>query len=185
MPLPPQIRSSRETDISAVTKIYAHYVLNSAATFETVPPDEIEMAQRRQDVLKQNLPYVVAEIDSTVVAYTYAVPYRPRAAYRFTVEDSVYVHPNYLGKGIGRLLLAALIDGCEKASCRQMIAVIGGQDNAASVRLHESLGFRRVGVLQSVGFKLGAWADTLIMQRALGAGDAARPDAPQVSPMVP
>ncbi|HTZ97795.1 MAG TPA: GNAT family N-acetyltransferase [Terriglobales bacterium] len=185
MPLLPYIRPSHDRDILSIRDIYAYYVLNSTASFETNPPDENEIARRRQDVLNRSLPYLVAEIDSTVVAYAYAVPYRTRAAYRFTVEDSVYVHPNHLGKGIGRLLLAALIDGCEQAWCRQMIAVIGGQDNAASVRLHESLGFRRVGVLQSVGFKLGAWADTLILQRSLGAGDATQPDEPQVSPMVP
>jgi L-amino acid N-acyltransferase YncA len=185
MPFPPYIRPSNDRDILSIRDIYAHYVLNSTASFETDPPDENEIARRRQDVLKRSLPYLVAEIDGTVAAYAYAVPYRSRAAYRSTVEDSIYVHPNHLGKGIGRSLLGALIAACEKVSCRQMIAVIGGQNNAASVRLHESLGFRRVGVLQSVGFKLGAWADTLIMQRALGAGDAAQPDDPQVSPMVP
>lgn len=185
MPFLPQIRSSREADISAITEIYAHYVLNSAATFETDPPDKDEMARRRQDVLKRNLPFLVAEVDSTVAAYAYAVPYRARAAYRFTVEDSIYVQRDYLGKGIGRSLLGALIAACEKVSCRQMIAVIGGQDNAASVRLHETFGFRRVGVLQAAGFKLGAWADTLIMQRALGAGNSTVPDDTHVSPTVP
>ena len=181
----PHLRPALESDIPAVAGIYAHYVLHSTASFETVPPDTQEMARRRQDVLKTNLPYLVAEIDGTVVAYAYAVPYRPRAGYRFTVEDSIYVHRDYAGKGIGRLLLAALIEACEKTACRQMLAVIGGRDNTASVRLHHAFGFRQVGLLQSVGFKFGAWVDTVLMQRRLGLGDAGMPDDGQVLTAVP
>jgi len=181
----PSIRPSHQSDVSAVTEIYAHYVLRSTASFEIVPPDEREMAHRREQVLDRGLPYLVAEIDKKAVAYAYAVPYRPRPAYRFTVEDSIYVHPDYIGKGIGRLLLAALINGCEKASCRQMIAVIGGKDTSASVRLHHAFGFLQVGVLKAVGFKFGAWADTVLMQRALSSGDTTAPDDTQVLAVTP
>jgi L-amino acid N-acyltransferase YncA len=181
----PVLRPALESDIPAITDLYAHYVLHSTASFETVPPDTQEMARRRQNVLKTNLPYMVAEIGGIVVGYAYATPYRPRAAYRFTVEDSIYVHRDYAGNGIGRLLLAALIEACEKNACRQMLAVIGGQDNTASVRLHHGFGFRQVGLLQSVGFKFGAWVDTVLMQRGLGLGDAGMPDDAQVPPANP
>jgi len=181
----PILRASLEIDLPAISTIYAHYVLNSTATFEIVPPDAAEMAQRRRQVLERGLPFLVAEIDGNVAAYAYAVPYRTRAGYRFTVEDSIYTHPNFLGRGIGRLLLPALIENCEKASCRQMVAVIGGQNNAASIRLHRLFGFQHVGVLKSVGFKFGNWLDTVFMQRALGAGNTTFPDDAQVLPVTP
>jgi L-amino acid N-acyltransferase YncA len=171
----PLIRASKETDLPSVTHIYAHYVRHSTASFETDPPDLDEMARRRQEMLNRGLPYLVAELDGGVAGFAYATNYRTRAAYRFTVEDSIYVHPDYVGKGIGRLLLAALIHACEKTSCRQMIAVIGGEENSASMRLHRSFGFEQVGILQSVGFKFGAWVDTMLMQRAIGLGNATKP----------
>lgn len=178
----PHLRSALESDVPSIAGIYAHYVLNSTASFETEPPDAKDIARRRQDVLKIGLPYLVAEINGTVFAYAYAVPYRARAAYRFTVEDSIYVHPAHVGKGIGRSLLAGLITACERTKCRQMVAVIGGQDNAASIRLHRAFGFQHVGVLHSVGFKFGTWVDTVLMQRGLGLGDTRMPDDAQVSP---
>ena len=118
-------------------------------------------------MLSRGLPHLVAEIDGTVAGFAYASPYRSRPAYRFTVEDSVYVHPDHAGQGIGRLLLTAVIDRCAKAGCKQMIAVIGGPDNTASIALHEKLGFRHVGSLRSVGYKFNRWLDTLLMQRGL------------------
>lgn len=171
----PLMRASRETDVPAIADIYAHYVRHSTASFETDPPDVNEMVRRREETLERGLPYLVTEIDGAIVAYAYANLYRPRPAYRFSVEDSIYVHPNFVGRGVGRLLLAALIDACEKAGCRQMIAVIAGSDNAASVRLHRGFGFEQVGVLHSVGFKLGAWVSTMLMQRRIGCGNTTHP----------
>lgn len=172
----PLIRASKENDLSCITSLYAHYVRHTTASFETDPPETSEMARRRQEILNRGLPYLVAEVSGAVAAYAYAASYRTRPAYRFTVEDSIYVHPDYVGKGIGRLLLAGLIHACEKTACRQMIAVIGGKDNAASVRLHRGFGFEPVGTLQSVGFKFGAWVDTVLMQRTLGAGNTSMPE---------
>lgn len=180
----PVVRASLESDVPAIAAIYAHYVLHGTASFELAPPDEGEMMRRRQDVLERGLPYLVTEIDQSVVAYAYAAPYRTRPGYRFTVEDSIYVHPDFTGRGIGRLLLSALIAGCEKAACRQMVAVIGGLNNVASIRLHSAFGFQHVGILKSVGLKFGAWQDTTFMQRPLGAGDTTMPDA-QLLPVTP
>lgn len=180
----PLVRASRENDVPAITAIYAHHVLHGTASFELVPPAESEMMRRRHGVLERGLPYLVTEIDQSVVAYAYAGPYRTRPGYRFTVEDSIYVHPDFVGRGIGRSLLPALISACEKAACRQMVAVIGGRSNDASIRLHRAFGFQHVGVLRSVGFKFGAWQDTTFMQRPLGAGNTSIPDA-QVLPGAP
>lgn len=168
-------RPSTEADAPAIAAIYAHYVLNSTATFELDPPDVEEIGKRRRHVLDRGLPHLVVESDGAVLGYAYSSPYRPRKAYRFTVEDSIYIHPEYTRKGFGRLLLAALIEGCEPAGFRQMVAVIGGADNLASIRLHEHFGFRHAGVLRAIGFKLGRWADTVLMQRALGEGDRTIP----------
>jgi len=161
------IRTATESDVPAITEIYAHYVGHSAATFEMEPPDCIEMERRWAEIRSQPLPYLVAEIDGRVAGYAYAARYRTRPAYRLTVEDSVYVHPDFRSRGLGRMLLARLIELCNAEGCRQMIAVIGDSDNTASIRLHESLGFKKVGVLQEVGRKFGRWIDTIIMQRAL------------------
>lgn len=168
-------RPSRESDIPAIAAIYAHYIRHSIATFELDAPDAEEMIRRRRDVLSHGLPHLVAERDGAVAGYAYASLYRPRKAYRFAVEDSIYIHPDHVREGFGRILLSALITDCEQAGCRQMIAVIGGADNIPSIRLHEAFGFQRSGVLRGVGFKLGRWVDTVLMQRALGAGDGTLP----------
>jgi L-amino acid N-acyltransferase YncA len=183
------IRDSRETDIAAINAIYAHYVRHSSASFEEEPPSPAEMARRRADVLARGLPYLVATIDDEVVGYAYASPYRARSAYRFSIENSVYVHHRRHRGGIGRALLAALIARCEADTSgtsghsghwHQMIAVIGDTANTASIALHERLGFRMVGTFRAVGFKFGRWVDTVLMQRALGAGEDALPgDATQ------
>lgn len=169
------VRDAREGDMVAVQPIYAHHVLHGLASFEEVPPGLEELRARRQGVLAQGLPYLVAEIEGRVVGYSYATAYRPRPAYRYTIEDSVYVAPDMGGRGIGRLLLGELIRRCEAGPWRQMLAVIGNSGNMGSIALHRRLGFAEVGVLSSVGFKLGGWVDTVLMQRSLGAGDGTLP----------
>ncbi len=165
------VRGSTEADVADVSLIYSHHVKHGTATFEITPPDAEKIARRRDAVLTEGLPYLVAECRGSIVGYAYASLYRPRPAYRFTIEDSIYLHPDHLGKGIGRLLLTELIGRCERGPWRQMIAVIGDSGNAASVRLHAALGFRHTGVFESVGWKFGRWLDTVLMQRTLGAGD--------------
>jgi len=169
------IRPAGDADLSAITAIYAHHVLTGFGSFEIAPPDEIEMRRRHAEVIERGLPYLVAERDGAVAGYGYAAPYRARLAYRFTVEDSVYVSSDHLGEGIGRALLAALVAGCERAGCRQMIAVIGDSANRASIVLHERCGFIHVGLLLATGFKAGRWVDTVLMQRDLGDGDRSLP----------
>lgn len=173
-PIDVQVRPATDEHIAAITAIYAHHVRHGAATFEIEPPSKAEMAQRRQEIVARGLPYLVAERDHVTVGYAYAGPYRPRPAYRFTVEDSIYLHPDFLGQGVGRLLLDQLIEQCIVRGCRQMVAVIGDR-SAAPVRLHERFHFRTVGVLEAVGFKLGRWVDTVLMQRALGPGSTTLP----------
>jgi L-amino acid N-acyltransferase YncA len=153
--------------MQAVAAIYGHYVSHSAVTFEVDPPDASELDQRRLAVQSLGLPFLVAAFESRVIGYAYAGRYRPRAAYRFTVEDSVYVHPHAVGRGLGRRLLTEVMSASAAAGARQMIAVIGDSANTASVRLHEALGFRNVGVLAAVGFKFDKWHDTVLMQREL------------------
>jgi phosphinothricin acetyltransferase len=165
------IRKSELSDIPAITSIYAQHVASGTASFETDAPNREEIGRRRDRVLRSSLPYLVAERNGAVAGFAYAAPYRPRPAYRFTIEDSVYVHPWHLRKGAGHALLAELIRQCETGPWRQMIAVIGDSANTGSIRLHESLGFRNVGVFQSVGWKFDRWLDTVLMQRALGSGD--------------
>jgi phosphinothricin acetyltransferase len=163
------VRPSCAEDVADITRIYRHYVLNTNATFELEEPDCEEMARRRLEILRRGLPYLTAEEeDAVVVGYAYANLYRTRAAYRFTVEDSIYVDPEYLGRGCGQTLLAALITQCELGPWRQMIAVIGDSGNTASITLHERCGFHRVGTLGAVGFKFGRWVDSVLMQRGLG-----------------
>ena len=169
------LRASTDADVPAVTAIYAHHVLTGLASFETVPPAAQEMARRRMEVLKRGLPFLVAEIAGSVVGYAYASPYRARPAYRFTLEDSIYIHPDHTRKGIGRLLLQALIASCEEKGYRQMVAIIGDSGNAPSIGLHQAFGFEHAGTLRSVGFKFGRWVDTVLMQRPLAAGDGALP----------
>ncbi|HEV8333540.1 MAG TPA: GNAT family N-acetyltransferase [Steroidobacteraceae bacterium] len=169
------VRDANETDMSAVADIYAKHVLHGLASFEEVPPSLDEMKSRRAGVLKLGLPYLVAELDGHVVGYSYATFYRARPAYRYTVEDSVYVADGLHGRGIGTVLLAELIARCERGPWRQMLAVIGDSDNAPSIALHRRMGFTSCGTLASVGFKLGRWVDSVFMQRALGPGDSQKP----------
>ena len=171
----PTVRACEPADIPAVTAIYAHYVLNSSGTFEETPPSLTEMADRRQRVLEEGMPWLVAELSGTVFGYACATIYRSRSAYRYSAEDSIYVHPDHARQGIGSLLLPALINACEKVGCRQMIAVIGDRDNRGSIRLHEHFGFRPAGELRAVGYKFGRWIDTIRMQRSLGPGEAMPP----------
>ncbi len=169
------IRDSTDGDMAAVRSIYAHHVQNGLASFEEVAPDPAQIARRRQAVLKGGFPFRVAELRGTVKGYAHAGPYRHRPAYRFSVENSVYVAPDALGLGLGRLLLADLIERCTALGHRQMIAIIGDSGNAASINLHANLGFREVGVIKSAGFKFGRWVDSVIMQRPLGDGDDSPP----------
>lgn len=166
------VRNVRQEDIPAITAIYAHYVLNTSASFETEPPDQAEMNRRRQGIEALGLPYLIAEVDFKIAGYAYAGMYRPRRAYCFTVEDSIYIGPAFTGRGLGRLLLSRLIGDCTALDYRQMVAVIGGSGNAASIALHQRLGFSPAGLLKAVGFKFGRWTDSVLMQRPLGPGDS-------------
>jgi phosphinothricin acetyltransferase len=170
------VRPASDDDMVAISKIYAHYVYHSTATFETEPPDAGEMSRRRAEIRQRELPYLVAEKGGAVVGYAYATLYRPRKAYRFTVEDSIYIHPEHTGQGLGRMLLPVLIEASAQSGAREMIAVIGGSDNLASVQLHSRFGFRHAGVLKSVGFKFGRWLDSVLMQCPLGSGDKTLPE---------
>ncbi len=170
------IRDGEEADMPAVAAIYGHYVRTSLATFEEVPPSAADMARRRADTLAMGAPFLVAcDPRGAVLGFAYASYYRQRSAYRFTLEDSIYVAPEATRRGIGQALLTALIDRCTAAGFRLMVAVIGDAANAASIGLHEKVGFRRAGLLPAVGFKLGRWIDNVIMQRALGPGSATPP----------
>jgi phosphinothricin acetyltransferase len=164
----PAIRDAHPADFDAITRIYAHYVLHALATFEEVPPAVDEMRARHATITAAGLPYLVAELDGTVVGYCYATAYRPRSAYRHTIEDSVYIADGMNGRGIGRALLSTLIARCEAGPWRQLVAVIGNSGNAGSIALHARLGFEHVGVLRGVGFKHGGWVDSVLMQRSLG-----------------
>jgi L-amino acid N-acyltransferase YncA len=171
------IRDAALSDISAITAIYRHAVLHGTASFELDPPDEAEMRQRLQAVLGPGYPYIVAETeDDGVAGYAYANAFRTRPAYRWTVENSVYVDPAMQGRGIGKALMVELLGRTEKAGFRQVIAVIGGSAHKASIRLHESLGFEMIGVFKGSGFKFGQWLDTVLMQKALNGGTQTLPD---------
>lgn len=169
------IRPSLDADLPAVTAIYAHHVLNGTGTFETEAPSLADMLARRADVLSKGLPYLVAEEAGRVVGFAYGNWFKPRPAYRFSVEDSIYLAPDQQGKGLGRLLLTELLVRCEAAGIRKVIAVIGDSANAGSVGLHLALGFKQVGIVESCGWKFGAWRDIVIMQKTLGAGDTLPP----------
>lgn len=169
------LRDARESDMPAVQAIYAHHVIHGTASFELDPPTVEQMLQRRADICANGLPYLVAERGGEVLGYGYATLYRPRPAYRFTVEDSVYVREGMAGFGIGHALLEAVIQHCTEGGRRQMVAIIGNSENIASIRLHARLGFRQVGIFESVGFKHGRWLDTVIMQRELGEGAGTTP----------
>ena len=170
-----QLRAATPDDIGEIHAIYSHHVLTGLASFEEEPPSAAELRRRFDDVSGRGLPYLVADFGGTVAGYGYCSLYRGRSAYRYTLEDSVYVRPDAQGRGVGRALLAELIRRCEALGYRELVAIIGDSANAASIGLHESEGFLRVGTLRSVGFKLGRWVDSVIMQRPLGAGDATPP----------
>ena len=170
------IRDSRADDIPAIAAIYGHAVSHGNASFELEPPDEAEMARRREAILAAGYPYIVAEIAGTVRGYSYASAYRTRPAYRFAVENSVYVAPDTLGQGIGRALLPALIERCTASGFRLMVAVIGDSANHPSIRLHAACGFTHAGLLPNIGWKHGRWLDSVLMTRALGPGATTPPE---------
>jgi phosphinothricin acetyltransferase len=169
------IRPSTSHDLPAVTAIYAWNVLHGTGTFELEAPNVTEMTRRRDDVLAKGLPWLVAEVGGEVAGFAYANHFRPRRAYRFCLEDSIYLAADAFGRGLGRLLLAELLARCEAAGARQMLAVIGDSANAASVGVHRALGFEQVGVLKAAGWKFERWLDVVLMQKQLGLGDATPP----------
>jgi phosphinothricin acetyltransferase len=169
------VRPAIADDLPAIHSIYAHHVLHGLATFEEEPPSIEELARRFRDVTGRGLPYLVAEAGGVVAGFGYCAPYRLRSAYRYTLEDSIYVRHDMTGRGVGRALLEELIRRCERLGYRQIIAVIGDSANAGSIGVHAACGFLRVGVLRSAGFKFGRWVDSVFMQRPLGPGDSTRP----------
>jgi len=172
----PLIRASRDDDIPAVAAIYGHWVWHGLASFETDPPDAAELARRRGAMLAAGYPYLVAEQDGALAGYAYASAYRPRPAYRFAVENSVYVAPDGQRGGAGAALLDALVARCEAQGFRLMVAVIGDSANAPSIGLHQRAGFARAGLLPAIGWKHGRWLDSVLMTRVLGPGAATPPD---------
>jgi L-amino acid N-acyltransferase YncA len=171
----PLIRPSRDDDLPAIARIYRHHVLHSTATFETEPPDEDEISRRRAEVLARGLPWLVAETDNGVMGYAYGNWFKPRGAYRHSIEDSIYLDPQAVGQGLGRALLGDLLQRCEALDIRRVLAVIGGSDNLASIGLHLSLGFEPAGRVPSYGWKFGRWLDLVFMQKSLGDGDRCAP----------
>ena len=174
----PHIRPSRDEDIPAITTIYAHHVLHGTGTFETDPPNEANMTARRADVLSKELPYLVAEHDGKVAGFAYGNWFKPRPAYRYSVEDSIYLAPDLQRKGLGRALMAELLAQFEAVGIRKVMAIIGDSANAGSVGIHQAFGFTQVGIVESCGWKLGAWRDIVIMQKTLGVGDTQPPLEP-------
>jgi phosphinothricin acetyltransferase len=174
--MPPlAIRPSTAADLAAVTRIYGQAVAQGTGTFELEPPDEAEMSRRRDDVLAKGLPWLVAASGSEVLGFAYANHFRPRPAYRFCLEDSIYLDPAASGQGIGRLLLAELMAQCEARGARQMLAVIGDSANAGSIGVHRACGFEPAGLFKAAGWKFGRWLDVVLMQRSLGLGNSAPP----------
>ncbi len=172
---PVSIRPTTQADIPVITRIYAEAVMNGTASFELEPPDEAEMARRMTALLDDGFPYLAAEIGGTLAGYAYAGPYRPRRAYRFSVEDSIYVDPAAQRKGVGRALLTRLIEEAGRRGFRQMIAVIGDSAQNPSIEIHRALGFRMIGAVENVGFKFDRWLDSVLMQRAIGPGATTKP----------
>ena len=170
-----RLRPAAPADLAAIQAIYAHHVLHGLASFEVEPPSLDELRHRHDGCMRRGLPWLVGEIAGSVAGYGYCSPYRSRSAYRYTLEDSVYVRQEAQGKGVGSAILRELIVRCEALGYRQLVAVIGDSANAASIRLHARLGFIRAGSLRSAGFKLGRWVDSVVMQRPLGPGDATPP----------
>ena len=171
----PIIRPSRDADLPAITAIYGHHVLHGTGTFEVDPPNETDMTARRADVLAKGLPWLVAEDAGQVLGYAYCTWFKPRPAYRFSAEDSIYLAPGVQRTGLGRALLAELAARAQAAGVRKLIAVIGDSANLGSVGVHRSVGFQDVGVLKSCGWKFGAWRDVVLMDMALGTGDNTPP----------
>ncbi len=172
----PLIRPLQQADLPAVTAIYAHHVLHSTATFETTPPTEADMAQRHADVVARGLPWLVLEEAGQVRGYAYCQWFKPRPAYRFSAENSIYLHHEAAGRGLGRLLLQALLDEAQARGVRKMIAVIGDAANAASIGLHRAAGFSDAGAIRSCGWKFQRWLDIVLMDKSLGEGDASPPE---------
>jgi Sortase and related acyltransferases len=170
------IRASTPGDAPALAAIYGHHVLNGFGTFEEVPPSAEEMASRRQAIVDRGLPHLVADDGGQVLGFAYAGPFRPRAAYRYTVEDSVYVAPDAVGRGVGKAVLSEVLKACEAFGIRQVVAVIGDSGNAGSIGLHASLGFEHAGVGKSFGYKKGRWVDIVWMRKSLNGGDSTTPD---------
>jgi phosphinothricin acetyltransferase len=175
------VRAATEADAAVLAEIYGDAVLNGFGTFEEVPPSAADIDARRRAVQEQGLPYLVAEVDDKVLGFAYAAPFRPRAAYRYTLEDSVYVAPEGKGKGVGKAVLSAVIAECERLGVRQLVAVIGDSQNAASIGLHRALGFEQAGLHKSVGFKHGRWVDIVLVQKRLNGGDDSLPDKPGIT----
>jgi phosphinothricin acetyltransferase len=174
------IRISQPADIAGITAIYEHHVLHGTGTFETTPPTETDMAARREDVLAKGLPYLVIEQDGQVAGFAYCQWFKPRPAYRFSAEDSIYLHPDSAGKGLGKRLLAELERHAEAAGIRKLIAVIGDSGNAGSIGVHRALGFTHAGKIASCGWKFGRWLDIVLMEKAVGGGDTTSPpEGPQ------
>ena len=169
------LRPSTDTDLSAITDIYAHHVRHGTGTFETTPPTVQEMTARRADVLSKNLPYLTAEVSGVVVGFAYCNWFKPRPAYRYSAEDSIYLAPDVQGKGLGRLLLLELMAQAERCGVRKLIAVIGDSTNAGSVGVHRTCGFAHVGVLANCGWKFDRWLDVVLMDRVIGAGATCPP----------
>ena len=165
---PPVVRAAVPADLEQVAAIYAHYVTTSVATFEEVPPTVEDWRRRLDDLAHRNLPFLVTEADAAVCGYAYAGPWRPKPAYRYTVEDTVYLSPAHTGRGLGGALLGPLLAACADAGARQVIAVIADTGSDASVALHRRFGFEQAGRLRAVGHKHGRWIDTILMQRELG-----------------
>ena len=172
----PLIRPSTEQDLPAITRIYGHHVLHGTGTFETTPPTLEEMTARRADVLSKGLPWLVVEEAGQLLGFAYGNWFKPRPAYRFSVEDSIYLAPEAAGKGLGRALLAELLTTLERSGIRKVMAVIGDSDNAGSIGVHKALGFEQVGVVRACGWKFGRWLDIVMMQRAIGEGDRTPPE---------
>ncbi len=171
----PLIRPSADNDLDAITRIYGHHVLHGTGTFETTPPTPAEMAARRADVLSKGLPWLVIEDEGQVLGFGYGNWFKPRPAYRFSVEDSIYLAPEAAGKGLGRALLTELLAAFERAGTRKVMAVIGDSANAGSIGVHRALGFEHVGVVPSCGWKFDRWLDIVLMQKSLGLGDTTPP----------
>lgn len=169
------IRPSQDQDLAAITAIYRHHVLHSTGTFEIDPPRQAEMAQRRQDVLTKGLPYLVAEVDGQVLGFAYCNWFKPRQAYQYCTENSIYVAPNAQRQGWGRALLQALCHSAEQVGVRKMVAVIGDSANAGSIGVHRALGFGPVGTLTSCGWKFERWLDIVLMEKVLGSGGSTPP----------